>query len=135
MSYFRGKSERPNDQSNMEIQLLIMFQCDFNRGELVEMPITPPYTNILLALEEGEEPFITRPDFRWIYHAPQFPVFIDGYPHRKFRVGERDRRIDALLKQQGFTSKRYSYDNDSKPEARRIHDEIVQDLQLRKVLV
>lgn len=125
--FMRGKEPRSDEQSNMELALMVKFQKAYLEKEIPEVPLTPPWTDILLTLDR-KNPVVTRPDFRFIQSAFWKPIYIDGPHHRRRVFEKRDEEINRLLGEQGFHPLRISYEHDSKTEVRRVYETIIKEI-------
>ncbi len=129
--FMRGQDWRQDSQSNMEFALLIRFQNAKLKGEIKEVPLTPPWTDILLSLDRVD-PIVCHPDFRFVQSAFWSPIFIDGAIHTHHIIALRDAEVNGLLAKQGFHPMRYRYGKDTKSEENRIYGEILGDLKLSR---
>jgi len=117
-AWFRGNEWREQNQSNIEVDFLIL--C--NRGyhllhELNEMPLTPPYSHLLL---EGIE---IRPDSLFARH--RIPIFFDGPVHRHLIIERRDKMINEILERHKYKPViRYAYESYSPKSLRQFYEEV-----------
>lgn len=116
-AWFRGSDWRPDNASNIEIDFLIL--C--NRGyhilhELDEMPLTPPYSHILL---EGIE---IRPDI--LFAMKRILIFFDGPVHRHLIIERRDKEVSELLGRSGYNVIRFPYESYSAKSLRTFYEEV-----------
>lgn len=126
MSWFRGSDWRPENSSNIEIEFFAL--C--NRGyhilkELKEMPLTPPYSHILL---EGIE---IRPDS--LFARCRLPIFFDGPVHRHIIIERRDKNINGILERGGYNPViRFPYESYSAKSLRQFYEEVKSEVNSRR---
>ncbi len=118
MNWFRGSDWREQNQSNIEIDFLKLCNKGYHiLHELDEMPLTPPYSHLLL---EGIE---IKPDS--LFASKRIPIFFDGPVHRHLIIERRDREVNAVLERGGYKPViRFAYESYSVKTLRGFYEEV-----------